>query len=282
MEFAVVENVGNAPPSGGLGAMGGTPTDWLQCWVSQQQAQVDTQRWLLMALADQQMTQLQHLTAHAPGVPAGNPPVASIGAAMPGHEQGPPIRMNKMGPEDDPEAYLNTFEQVATAAGWSAAQWATILTPCLMGLAREAVETLTAVQAADYNMVWTTILETPNISKETYHRRPQEVKFHKGSSIQLMGNRIQLNGLHWLQPATHMPKLEQFLMTLPQSANNWVLCQKPHTLEAAVTAMETYEATTQMVFSTHINGPSAGRRPDPRPSRPRPTGGQQPWRTMMR
>lgn len=47
---------------------------------------------------------------------------------VPEHEWGPPIRMSKMGLEDDPVAYLNTFEQVAMAAGLPAAQWATILT----------------------------------------------------------------------------------------------------------------------------------------------------------
>lgn len=74
----------------------------------------------------------------------------------------------------------------------------------------------------------------------------------------LVGNRIQPNGLRWLKPAirtaqeiTELILLEQFLTVLPQAARNWVLCQKPTTLEAAVTAMKTYEATTQPVFRGH-------------------------------
>lgn len=78
------------------------------------------------------MTILQHLSARAMPAAGLNP------LTGPGADRVPPIRMNKMGPNDDPEAYLNTFEQVVMAAGWPAAQWAAILMPCLTGLAQEA------------------------------------------------------------------------------------------------------------------------------------------------
>ena len=39
-----------------------------------------------------------------------------------------------MGPTDNPEADLHTFERVAAAAGWPKEQWTLILIPCLTGL----------------------------------------------------------------------------------------------------------------------------------------------------
>ncbi|KAG6922879.1 SCAN domain-containing protein 1-like, partial [Chelydra serpentina] len=43
----------------------------------------------------------------------------------------PPVRLTKMGPTDDPEAFLVTFERVALVAGWAPDQWATLLAPYL-------------------------------------------------------------------------------------------------------------------------------------------------------
>lgn len=79
--------------------------------------------------------------------------------------------MKKMGPDDDPEAYMNTLEQMATATAWPPAQGAANLTPCLTGLVQEAVDTLMLEKAANYDVANMTvkvpILGTLNIS-ETY------------------------------------------------------------------------------------------------------------------
>lgn len=55
-----------------------------------------------------------------------------------------------MMPVDGPEAYLNTFKQMATAAGWAQTQWATVLILCLTGPAQQAVDTLPAFDLHDY------------------------------------------------------------------------------------------------------------------------------------
>lgn len=266
------------PQVGGAGAAGGAPPEWMLWWVLQQQAQVDSQQRLLMALADQQVAILQHLSRTPNPKPLG-----------PGGERGPPTRMNKMGPEDDPEAYLNIFERVATTAGWPAAQWAAILTPCLTGLAQEAVDTLTATQAAGYPTVRDAVLGTLNVSEETYRRCLREVEFPRGSSVRLAGNRIRAIGLRWLKPATRtaqevteMILIEQFVSILPQAARNWVLCQKPPTLEAAVTAMETYETATQPGYSSHNNTLHGVKRQEVRILGPRPGGGSSPRRSAPR
>lgn len=123
-----------------------------------------------------------------------------------------------------------------------------------------------ATQAADYNVVQTTILGALNVSEETYWRCLREVDLTRDSSIRLVGNLIRSNGLCWLKLATQTAQeiielilLEQFLMVLPQNAKYWVLCQKPQTLEAAVTAMGTYEAATQPIFTAHSSGSNARR-----------------------
>lgn len=53
----------------------------------------------------------------------------------------PAVKVQKMTPADNPEAFLNSFEHTTTAAGWPEDQCAAILILCLVGLAQQAVDT---------------------------------------------------------------------------------------------------------------------------------------------
>lgn len=57
--------------------------------------------------------------------------------------------MTKMTTEDDPEAYLYTFERMAVMAGWSRYQWTTILALYLTGPIQMTVDTLPITEARD-------------------------------------------------------------------------------------------------------------------------------------
>lgn len=76
--------------------------------------------------------------------------------------------MQKMTPTDDPKAYLNAFECMATLAGWAQAQWAAVLIPCLIEPAQQAVDTLPATDLNDYPKVRAAILQMLNLSPEAY------------------------------------------------------------------------------------------------------------------
>ena len=62
----------------------------------------------------------------------------------------PTSRLTKLGPDDDVEAYLETFEQVATREGWPEAQWACIVAPFLTGPAQQASQDINPGDAGLY------------------------------------------------------------------------------------------------------------------------------------
>lgn len=72
------------------------------------------------------------------------------------------VRVQKMMADDEPEAYLNTFERSATIARCLQEQWMSILISCLIGLAQLAVNTLMAAKVADYRKIKAAILHVLN------------------------------------------------------------------------------------------------------------------------
>lgn len=156
--------------------------------------------------------------------------------------------MTKMTPEDDSEAYLNSFERMATMAGWPKFQWATILSPYLTGPVQMAVDTLPIMDAKDYEKVKGVILSTLNVSENTYRARMWAIRYEKNRGARWAANLIHSNGMRWLKPqdkaveeVVEMIWLEQFEAILPPAAQKWVLKHWPQTLEEAVQVMECYE-----------------------------------------
>lgn len=90
------------------------------------------------------------------------------GMCRPGRPAAPVVKVQKMMPDDDPEAFLNTFECTPTATGWAQDQWAAVLIPCLIGPAQQAVDTLSPTNLTDYARVRAAILQTLNLSPKAY------------------------------------------------------------------------------------------------------------------
>lgn len=59
------------------------------------------------------------------------------------------IRILKMTSNNDPELFLNSFEQSALAAGWPEDQWVSILILCLVESAQQVIETLALEELTD-------------------------------------------------------------------------------------------------------------------------------------
>lgn len=78
------------------------------------------------------------------------------------------MHLTKMGPGDDPEAFLVTFEQVATAACWPPEGSATLLAPYLTSQVQTAYRNLVPHEPWDYSRVKAAILDHTSISLETY------------------------------------------------------------------------------------------------------------------
>ncbi|XP_042329940.1 uncharacterized protein LOC121934032 [Sceloporus undulatus] len=166
-----------------------------------------------------------------------------------------PWKLTKMGPQDDAEAFINTFERIATAAKWPRDQWALLLAPCLTGPAQEAVDTLPPTDAKDYDRVKEVILHTLNISEDTYRRRLRELRWAPGLHPRTLGQKVKANALRWLKPAVRSATevaeqimIEQYVMALPSSARNWVRCHRPQALDEAMLLMEAFATAEESEF----------------------------------
>ncbi|XP_075796149.1 uncharacterized protein LOC142831058 [Pelodiscus sinensis] len=160
-----------------------------------------------------------------------------------------PIRLTKLGPEDDPEAFLVTFERVALAAKWPQDQWATLLAPYLSGAAQLAYRGMSARDALCYYKVKEAILDQLGISPEFHRQKFREARYGPGERPRAVAQRVREAGMRWLEPenksGTQVAEaviLEQYVKILPAEGQRWVRRHLPETLEEAITLMERFLA----------------------------------------
>nr|XP_033795111.1 uncharacterized protein LOC117357939 [Geotrypetes seraphini] len=139
------------------------------------------------------------------------------------------LTLCKMGPQDAADDFLNTFERVATAAGWPESQWAVRLAPCLAGKAMSAYQTLNPEYVTNYNQVRTHILETLGLTKEYYRQQFRGSHMLEGERPKTLLQRLQRMAERWLQSClTDVKALfaeilkEQFIEALPEMVRGWV------------------------------------------------------------
>uniref|UniRef100_H3AFR2 SCAN box domain-containing protein n=1 Tax=Latimeria chalumnae TaxID=7897 RepID=H3AFR2_LATCH len=177
---------------------------------------------------------LQQLATQAPASGEGGP------------EGGQPIKLTKMGPKDDPDAFLLTFERVAVANGWPKEQWALRLAPFLTGEAQAAYRALPNDRAYAYDHVKVAIKDRLGISSETYRQKLRGERLGTGERPQVLAHRIQDLCQRWLTPETRSSHkivdsvaLEQFLWALIAIAR-WVGRHRPSTLATGIQLAEEY------------------------------------------
>ena len=129
----------------------------LELLLEQQQVQQEQQK-MLMTLLEQQRDELaQHRLE-----------MAELRARRETPDGGGEVRLpkptlQKLGPEDDIEHFLSTFERIATQQGW-----ATQLVGLLTRKALAAYAGLSGNKAASYNEVKAEVLHHFEVSEETY------------------------------------------------------------------------------------------------------------------
>lgn len=82
--------------------------------------------------------------------------------------------MPRIMPRDDPEAYLEAFERMATGVGWDKAKVAYQLGTLLIDKAQAASRELSWKEAGDYQTVKAVILYQLEVPTENYRLRFQE------------------------------------------------------------------------------------------------------------
>ncbi|XP_075771602.1 uncharacterized protein LOC142823854 [Pelodiscus sinensis] len=197
------------------------------------------QRLLIQELAAQQERWRQTVERRW-GTPAGAPGTSGEGPNL-------PLRLTKLGPQDDPEAFLTTFERVATAARWPPDQWATLLAPYLSGPAQLAYRSLAVADALNYPKVREAILDQVGHSPETCRQKFRQEVFRGGDRPRAVAQRLKEWANRWLEPehktgsqVSEMVVMEQFIHILPRDGQRWVRRNQPATLNEAVTLMEAH------------------------------------------
>ncbi|CAM5077524.1 unnamed protein product [Eretmochelys imbricata] len=134
-----------------------------------------------------------------------------------------------MGPVDDPDAFLGTFEWVAMGAGWDRATWALQLTPYLGSEAQAAYMALSKEQARSYGAVIAALLDQVGLSTEKYRQWFQAAKWTAGLRPRAFAQKLMDWATRWLRPdiqtvgeTMDMLVLDQFLHGLPENIRVWV------------------------------------------------------------
>ncbi|XP_075768775.1 uncharacterized protein LOC142821515 isoform X2 [Pelodiscus sinensis] len=215
---------------------------WTETQKVQQQQQMQALQQLLNQLQERQEQMARGAPVTVPGAVAGSGGGEGVGTQL-------PIRLTKLGPEDDPEAFLVTFERVAAAAKWPPEHWATLLAPYLSGPAQLAYRGMSASDALCYYKVKEAILDQLGVTPETHRRRFREARYDSRERPRAVAQRVKEAGMRWLEPETKtgaqvadLVILEQYVSILPAEGQRWVRQHLPETLDEAVTLMEHYLA----------------------------------------
>ena len=224
--------------SGGPGTTEGASGAVLEILLEQQRAQQEQQR-MLMALLEQQKEELaEHRREMAELRTRKDNPDGG------GQVRLPKPTLQKLGPEDDIEHFLSTFERIATQQGWPGEVWATQLAGLLTGKALAAYAGLSGEKAASYDEVKAAVLHRFDVNEETYRRRFRSDRKKPEESYQNWGSRLNDHFTQWTkdQPMAveELMVLDQFLHGVPEDLRVWLKERRPGSLQQAMKLADDY------------------------------------------
>ncbi len=168
--------------------------------------------------------------------PAAAPPIAHV-------------PLVKMGPQDDPEAFVDLFEKTAEACGWDRTQWPVRLIPLLSGEAQVAAQQLPVENLLAYADLKRAILQRVGRSPEQHRQRFRSVDLGDSGRPFILAQQLRDACRRWLMAEARdvgavvdLVVLEQFVARLPSGTAEWVQCQRPASLDQAIQLAEDHLA----------------------------------------
>ncbi|XP_060774613.1 uncharacterized protein LOC132884734 [Neoarius graeffei] len=156
-----------------------------------------------------------------------------------------PLIVTKMGPQDDPEAFITLFEQVAEASGWPMEQRAARLLPLLTGEAQLAALQLPADRRLAYADLRRAVLQRVGRTREQQRQRFRALRLEEVGRPFVFGQQLRDACWQWLRANNRDAEgivdqvvLEQFIARLPAGTAEWVQCHRPASLDQAVELAE--------------------------------------------
>ncbi len=155
----------------------------------------------------------------------------------------------KMGPHDDPEAFVDLFEKRAEACGWARSQWPVRLIPLLTGEAQVAAQQLPVANLLAYEDLKRAILQRVGRNPEQHHQRFRSVELGDCGRPFVMVQQLRDACRKWLlaeprdvEGVIDLVVLEQFVARLPRRTAEWVQCHHPTSLAQAIQLAEDHLA----------------------------------------
>ncbi len=178
----------------------------------------------------------------------GIPPAPALSTHMP---------LQKMGPQDDPEAFLDLFEKTAEACGWPQVNWPVRLIPLLSGEAQLAAQQLPVQNLLVYDDLKRAILQRVGRNPEQHRQRFRSLELGENGRPFVMAHQLRDACRRWLlagegdvDQIIDRVVLEQFIARLPKKTAQWVQCHRPTSLDLAIQLAEDQMAACHGVGET--------------------------------
>ena len=104
-------------------------------------------------------------------IPKRDEPSPAQGSGISAKSKLSKLTLQKLGPNDDIEHFLPTFERIAKQQEWAETVWATQLAGLLTGKALAAYPAITGDEAQDYDRVKEAVLHRYDVNEETLRHR---------------------------------------------------------------------------------------------------------------
>ncbi len=114
------------------------------------------------------------------------------------------VPLMKMGPHDDPEAFVDLFEKTAEACGWARSQWPVRLIPLLTGEAQVAAQQLPVANLLAYDDLKRAILQRVGRNPEQHRQRFRSVELGDCGRPFVMAQQLWDACRKWLLAEDHL------------------------------------------------------------------------------